>query len=118
MQVAACRQARGKRRHGRGRARLLIPIDPELTTTTTAVVVSGFGAGFPAPEGALVPLPAPLAAGQKVRARQRFGGVTSAWSAPITARDHTVDYPAGPPRPQIDPAPVYQCGRRTGVANL
>ncbi len=83
-----------------------------------AVVVTGFGGGFPAPDGALVPLPAPLAAGQKVRARQRFGGVTSAWSAPITAHDHTVDYPAGPPRPEIDPAPVYQCGRRTGVANL
>lgn len=83
-----------------------------------AVVVAGFAGGLPAPEGALVPLPNPLTAGQKVRARQRFGGVTSAWSAPITAGDHTVDYPAGPPRPEINPAPVFECGRRTGVANL
>ena len=83
-----------------------------------AVVVTGFAGGLPAPEGALVPLPNPLTAGQKVRARQRFGGVTSAWSAPITADDHTVDYPAGPPRPEINPAPVFECGRRTGVANL
>ena len=33
-------------------------------------------------------------------------------------RDHTQDYPDGPPRPRIDPAPVYQCGSRTGVSNL
>ena len=83
-----------------------------------AVVVSGFAGGLPQPNGALVPLPNPLNAGQKVRARQTFGGVTSAWSAAITVRDHTVDFPAGPPRPQINPAPVYACGRRTGVGNL
>lgn len=83
-----------------------------------AIVVSGFAAGFPLPDGALVPLPSPLSAGQAVRARQAFGGAVSGWSAPVTAADHHVDFPAGPPRPQINPAPVYRCGTRTGVANL
>lgn len=83
-----------------------------------AVVVVGFAGGFPVPNGALVPLPAPLVAGQQIRARQKFGGATSPWSAPITARDHTAEFPAGPPRPQINPAPVYDCGSRTGVGNL
>ena len=32
--------------------------------------------------------------------------------------DHTVEFPAGPPRPGINPAPVYKCGVRTGVGNL
>ena len=82
------------------------------------VLVSGFPGGFPLPNGALVPLPNPLAAGQKIRARQKFGGATSTWSAVVTVRDHMVDFPAGPPRPEINPAPVYQCGTRTGVGNL
>jgi hypothetical protein len=83
-----------------------------------AIVVAGFPGGFPVPNGALVPLPAPLVAGQVVRARQKSGGATSPWSVPTTVHDHTVDFPAGPPRPQINPAPVYQCGVRTGVSNL
>lgn len=83
-----------------------------------AIVVPGIPGGFPVPNGALVPLPNPLIAGQVVRARQRFGGATSGWSAPRTAIDHTVEYPAGPPRPAINPAPVYKCGVRTGVGNL
>ena len=36
----------------------------------------------------------------------------------MIVRDHTKDYPAGPPRPEINPAPVYKCGSRTGVSNL
>ena len=83
-----------------------------------AVVVSGFPGGFPSPNGAVVPLPSALVAGQTVRARQHFGGATSNWSATLTAADHTQEYPAGPPRPEINPAPVYECGARTGVANL
>jgi hypothetical protein len=83
-----------------------------------SIVVTGFAAGFPQPNGALVPLPAALVAGQKIRARQKFGGATSAWSTPITTLDHTVEFPAGPPRPQINPEPLYKCGTRTGVANL
>lgn len=85
-----------------------------------AVVVPGFPGGFPSPNGARVPLPAPLAPGvqQQIRARQTFGGVTSDWSAPVPASDHRIAFPAGPPRPQTNPAPVYRCGVRTGVANL
>jgi hypothetical protein len=81
-------------------------------------VVTNFPGGFPVPNGAKVPLPNPLTAGQTIRARQKFGGATSSWSAAVVARDHTVDFPAGPPRPEINPAPVYECGARTGVANL
>jgi hypothetical protein len=82
-----------------------------------AVVLAGVPGGFPQPQGVTLLLPTQLGAGDVVRARQKFG-VQSGWSAPKTARDHTEDYPAGPPRPQIDPAPVYECGSRTGVGNL
>jgi hypothetical protein len=74
--------------------------------------------GFPFPDGITITLPAALVAGQKVRARQTAGGATSPWTPSITVGDHTKDYPAGPPRPQINPAPVYKCGVRTGVGNL
>ncbi|WP_163988336.1 hypothetical protein [Pyxidicoccus caerfyrddinensis] len=83
-----------------------------------ATVLSGVPGGFPQPSGALLALPTPLIAGDVVRARQQANGVTSGWSPVVTVRDHTQDYPDGPPRPQIDPAPVYQCGSRTGVNNL
>ncbi|MFF2623725.1 alpha/beta hydrolase [Oerskovia jenensis] len=92
------------------RAALDIEVNGALVTSVTA--------GFPEPQGERVPLPAPLVVGQQVRARQRAGGVTSPWSVPLEVRDHTVDYPAGPPRPQINPAPVWTCGSRTGVGNL
>lgn len=81
-------------------------------------VIADAPGGFPQPQGATLTLPAPLVAGEQVRARQKFGGITSGWSPVVTVRDHTKDFPAGPPRPQIDPAPVLECGARTGVANL
>jgi hypothetical protein len=83
-----------------------------------SIVLAGVPAGFPQPQGALLTIPAPLVAGDIVRARQKSAGLTSGWSSPVTAKDHTQDYPDGPPRPQIDPAPVYECGSRTGVNNL
>jgi hypothetical protein len=83
-----------------------------------AVAVSAFPGHSPAPYGALIPLPTPLAAGDTVRARQSHGGATSGWSPPVTVRDHTADYPAGPPRPELFPTPLYKCGVRTGVGNL
>ncbi|HEV7679485.1 MAG TPA: hypothetical protein VGQ42_13035 [Candidatus Dormibacteraeota bacterium] len=83
-----------------------------------AVVVAGFAAGSPAPFGAIIHLPAPLVAGQAVRARQSYGSATSPWAAAATVVDHTVDYPAGPPRPELFPTPLYNCGVRTGVGNL
>jgi dienelactone hydrolase len=74
--------------------------------------------GFPMPNGESIPLASALVAGQQVRARQRNTSAQSIWSNFVTVRDHTEDYPAGPPRPQINPAPVFQCGSRTGVSNL
>ena len=60
-----------------------------------------------------------LVANDKVRARQQTATATSDWSTPeVTVRDHTKDYPAGPPRPEIFPLPLYKCGVRTGVGNL
>ncbi|MFY9611180.1 MAG: hypothetical protein WAU45_21540 [Blastocatellia bacterium] len=73
---------------------------------------------FPQPVGATLALPTPLVAGQAVRTRQTFGTATSDWSAPATTLDHTQEFPAGPPRPVINPAPVFECGIRTGVGNL
>jgi hypothetical protein len=73
--------------------------------------------GFPLPDGVTIPV-APLVKGQKVRARQITAAAQSNWAGPVTVRDHTEDYPAGPPRPEINPAPLYECGVRTGVGNL
>jgi hypothetical protein len=73
---------------------------------------------FPEPVGATLALPAPLVAGQVVRARQSLGTAQSDWSLPVITLDHTKEFPAGPPRPVINPAPVYKCGIRTGVGNL
>lgn len=88
-----------------------IDVDVDGTVTTAP-------GGFPFPNGVTIPLPAALVAGQKVKARQRVGGLTSPWTAAIVVGDHTKDFPAGPPRPQVNPAPVYRCGVRTGVGNL
>lgn len=82
------------------------------------IVLNNTPGGFPLPDGAILPLSNPLKPGQKVRARQKVGGRTSGWSAEVVVKDFTVDYPAGPPRPEIDPAPLYECGSRTGVNNL
>ena len=82
------------------------------------VVVTGFAGESPAPFGALIPLPAALTPGQIVRARQNRPGAVSNWSPPVTTLDHTVEFPAGPPRPEIFPTPLYKCGVRTGVGNL
>jgi len=87
-----------------------VEIDGAIVLSTTV--------GFPEPVGVTLGLTTPLVAGQTARVRQHRSGLTSAWSALIEVGDHTLDYPAGPPRPQIDPAPVYKCGSRTGVTNL
>lgn len=75
-------------------------------------------AGQPEPQGyTFVPLP-PLNAGQSVRARQHAAGVVSDWSKTVVVGSLEEDFPSGLPRPQINPAPVYKCGSRTGVSNL
>lgn len=90
----------------------------EIEVKVAGSVVITQTVGFPEPQGATLALPAALVAGQKVRVRQRFGGKTSTWSTSVEVRDHTDDYPAGPPRPEIAPTPLYECGCRTGVGNL
>src|SRR5712692_7614064 len=83
-----------------------------------AIVTAGFGGGSPAPYGATIPLAVALVAAQKVRARQQHAGAKSAWSQAVLVKSHTVDYPAGPPRPQLFPTPLFDCGVRSGVGNL
>lgn len=90
----------------------------KITAQVNGTTVVKTTAGFPDPGGQTFPLAAPLKPGDKVRARQKFGGATSGWSNVVTVRNHTVDFPTGPPRPRINPAPVYECGSRTGVDNL
>ncbi|HEU4512481.1 MAG TPA: hypothetical protein VFR87_05205 [Nocardioidaceae bacterium] len=90
----------------------------DLDVEVDGSVVLSAPAGFPEPHGATLALPAALVTGQTLRARQRSGGISSAWSPSVVVRDHTAEYPAGPPRPRVEPAPVLQCGSRTGVANL
>ena len=82
-----------------------------------AIVGSGV-VGAVLPYGITIAVPA-LKANDKVRARQTTATAQSLWSSPeAIVRDHTKDYPAGPPRPEIFPLPLYKCGVRTGVANL
>ena len=124
--------------------RLDLRDDPEVVSTPTilpayacgtAVTVTGFvprafleleidgtllppaQAGFPDPVGYTFSPVGPLVAGQLLRARQIVNGVPSGW-ATETVRDHREEFPSGPPRPQISPDPVFECGSRTGVANL
>lgn len=118
--------------------RLLSPpvvVEP-LYRCATAVVVAGGVAGATIevevngatvgsgvvgavlPYGITIGVPK-LAAGDSVRARQRTTAAVSGWSSPpVTVRDHTKDYPAGPPRPEVFGLPLYRCGVRTGVGNL
>nr|AHZ89322.1 hypothetical protein [uncultured bacterium 'pool 3 contig00022'] len=111
-------------------------VDEPLYACATAVTVLGFAfgaeleleiagaslprepAGSPDPDGYAFQGIGPLTATQTVRARQWLNGVASDWSPAVTVRSHVEDFPAGPPRPVINPAPVYECGSRTGVSNL
>jgi len=90
----------------------------KIEIEVAGAVVAGQTAGFPEPAGETIALPTPLVAGDVVRARQSSGGALSDWSVPVEAMDHTREFPAGPPRPQINPAGVFRCGIRTGVSNL
>ena len=90
-------------------AELDVDVDGTITTEQ---------ADFPHPHGHTMMLGAALSAGQQVRVRQRTPEAESGWSVPVVVGDHTVDYPHGPPRPVINPAPVYACGSRTGVRNI
>ncbi len=92
------------------RARIEIEIEGNIEISQNA--------GFPEPHGATFPLASEPQDTQKLRVRQISGGATSEWSRIYHVGKHTVDYPAGLPRPEIDPNPVHKCGSRTGVSNL
>src|SRR5438046_760236 len=79
-----------------------------------SIAIPAFPGGSPAPFGATILLPAPLVTGQQLRARQHHAGATSTWTAVATVKDHTADYPAGLPRPEMFGTPLYKCGIRTG----
>jgi hypothetical protein len=93
-------------------------LDADIEIEVAGVTVASINGGLPWPEGVTAPLPNALITGQKVRARQKISLAVSDWSAIVIVKDHTKDYPAGPPRPEINPAPVFECGIRTGVSNL
>lgn len=68
------------------------------------------------PDRQAVSVPA-LMAGQLVEARQTVNGVTSPPDSE-TVRDHTVDFPTGLPKPEIDPTLIYECGNVIAVRHL
>ena len=92
--------------------------DASITLQVDGSTVATVPGGAPWPNGITIALPNPLVTGQRVRARQKTATAQSGWSKVVDVGDHTKDYPAGPPRPEINPAPVYKCGVRTGVSNL
>lgn len=82
------------------------------------IVVAGFPGHSPFPSGALIKLPSPLVPNDKVRVRQHRAAATSPWTPFAVAKDHTKDFPAGLPRPELFQTPLYNCGVRTGLNNL
>lgn len=60
----------------------------------------------------------PLVKDDIVSATQELSGATSAASAPVTVRDHRVDFPAGLPAPTIDPKVIYQCAGVIAVRHV
>lgn len=59
-----------------------------------------------------------LVAGDQVTAIQVLGGASSPLSAPVTVRDHTVDFPGGLPAPEIDPTLIHECGDIIAVRHV
>lgn len=100
---------------------------PTAATTTEAVNPCATSPGqldalstqadFPDPVGYSFTSVGPLKAGQALQARQIVDGVPGPWASATVIDFHDL-YPAGLPRPQISPDPVYECGSRTGAGNL
>lgn len=59
-----------------------------------------------------------LAVGDVVTAIQKFDGVSSNPSDPATVRDQKLDFPAGLPKPEIDPQLIYECGNTIAVHHV
>lgn len=53
-----------------------------------------------------------------VTAQQNSDGVLSALSAPVTVRDHTADFPAGLPTPEIAPTLIHECAEVIAVRQV
>lgn len=60
----------------------------------------------------------PLVVGDVVLAEQVVGGVPSGPSPSVTVRDHRVDFPAGLPKPDIDPTLIYECADVIAVRHV
>ncbi|MGI9293990.1 MAG: hypothetical protein ACR2PS_08405, partial [Pseudomonadales bacterium] len=59
-----------------------------------------------------------LQVGDIVTAVQEFDGLVSDPSNAATVRDHKVDFPAGLPKPDIDPDLIYECGNTIAVRHV
>lgn len=59
-----------------------------------------------------------LQVGDVVTAIQKFDGVVSDPSDPVSVRDHKVDYPEGLPKPEINPTLIYECGKTIAVRHV
>ncbi len=80
-------------------------------------VVIGERVGFD-PIGEMVQLSEPLQAGWRVTATQELDGAESDASNELTVVDHTVHYPDGLPRPELNALELYRCGIATLVDKL
>jgi hypothetical protein len=59
-----------------------------------------------------------LRAGDVVTATQEQGGAVSPTSAPVTVKNYQEDYPAGLPKPFIDPTTVFECASLIAVRHV
>jgi hypothetical protein len=69
------------------------------------------------PDQQYIAVPA-LVPGDEVYATQIVDGLESGKSNVEIVRDHTVDFPMGLPKPEIDPTLIYQCGNVIAVRHL
>jgi outer membrane protein assembly factor BamB len=67
--------------------------------------------------GQLVTVNISFTVGQKITAKQTFGGATSQPSNEVPVTNYRDDYPAGLPTPRISPVPCYDCGQALGIAD-
>jgi len=90
-------------------------LDAKVELFINGASVGSLIARNPAQEAFNVPS---LVVGDIVTAKQEFNGALSGPSAPVTVRDHTVDFPASLPAPVIDPTLIYQCANTIAVRHV
>src|SRR4029450_9622937 len=81
-------------------------LDAKLSLYINDALVNTLIARNPRQEEFNVPA---LVAGDVVTATQEVNSALSVQSAPVTVRDHTVDFPRGLPAPEIDPTLIHEC---------